>query len=658
MHTGLSATTSVGRFGRFTEDAGNRTVGLNTCVANDVAIHTLGRYAKLIGEPAVGPKVTTTIIANDWCGRTIALKTRGETQRIDLRTSLPGPMFTTPGKRWGFDWAVGASFTDIESLPDGKMLHAWGTIVKPPQVLLCHHGETPCLVLTSKRATSLEVITHEHWWFTFAGAGARIMIVPLINVADAPRTKELVSLWLDLLARPPVTVREEFAFHDDELTIVAHAEDAAGRPVKACPVAPMAALLGDGPFQRLQSGVPLLTTYNGPYTVIPGATRCTRTIRMEWLKAHLAYTRPVQGPLSPLPHELVYAGDISWDESYPMDALLSLRVWAPLAGVIPKPMWEAVKARVTMPTPSSFRKTMQRYVEPSVKRAWLKDKTLFGQWGEVSYDTDWYTGLTLSGMWLSATCADPKISQAAQKLYKGLKDARDEMIGYCRIFSDWAFDGAFTDPRGEGYDYDCSHNGIEGILAEAKMRASEGDVAGRDFCYYIAARFAVCFLAAYPLAQLHRTHKWILNPPADLEHGMWGLRACRERWGSYALTANSKSWPPLFPEYCQLLKTYGPLAELTRLAKIQEQRVPERYADWLLFYLGKELAEKIRAGNEDPSSGQEQREQSAVFYHVGPDVMQRLWVLDEDGASVERRFQTAMPPAEQALCRAGAKLMS
>jgi hypothetical protein len=657
MLKGLSDKTSVGRFGRFKDEAGNRTIGLNTCVVNDVTLHTLGRWAKIIGEPAVGPEVKTKVTRNSWCGRTIALTTRGETQRADFYTSLPGPMFTPAGKRWGFDWAVGASFTDLESLPDGKMLHAWGTLEKPPQVLLCHHHETPCLVLMSQRATRLEVITHEHWWFTFPRAGARIMIVPLIDKADAPRTEALVRLWLDLLDRPPIGMREEFAVAGDDLTIVAHATDAAGKPVRACPIPPMAALLGDCPFQRMDAGTKLLTTYNGVYSVIPGATEHTRTLRMDWLKARVAYTRPIAGKLSPLPHELVYAGDISWDEAYPMDALLSLRVWAPLAGLLPSETWAAVKKRITLPTPASFRKTLRRYPEAAVGRSWAKDKTLFAQWGDTSYDTDWYTGLTLAGMWQAATCSDPEIARPAIKLYKALKPERDEMIGYCRIYSDWAFDGAFTDPRGEGYDYDCSHNGIEGMLAEAKMRESEGDAEGRDFCRYIAGRFAVCFLASYPLAELHRRHQWILNAPRELEQGMFGLRVARERWGSWALTATQRSWPPLFPEYCQLLKDYGPMPLLERLPGLWATHAPERYRDWLLFYVGKEQADKIRAGNEDPSGNQEHREQSGVFYHVGPDVMFRLWTLDQDPDAVERLFQTPMPPAEQALCRAGAKLV-
>ena len=99
------------------------------------------------------------------------------------------------------------------------------------------------------------------------------------------------------------------------------------------------------------------------------------------------------------------------------------------------------------------------------------------------------------------------------------------------------------------------------------------------------------------------------------------------------------------------------MATSRQQARAWEERAPERYADWLRFYVGDELAAKIRAGKEDPSDNQEHREQSAVFYHVAHDVMLRLWVLDEDPDAVERRFATAMPLAEQVLCRAGARLV-
>ncbi len=660
MQKGFSGETSVGRFGRFKENAGNRTVALNTCVVNDCTLFTFGKKAKVIGEPAVGREVRTRIARNNWCGRTIELTTRGETQRVDLYTTLPGPLFTPAGRRWGFDWAVGSSFVDIESLPDGGKLHAWGVIRRLPQVMLLHHPESPCLLLTSERALSLEIITHEHWWFSFRKKGVRIMIVPLLDIGDAPRTAKLARLWLDLLERPPVACAERFEYKDGKMTILAEVKTAAGRPAKACPIPPMAALLGNCSLQQLPRGsVRLLAGYAGPYAVLPGKSAFCRTVQMDWLAARLEFIRPIKGKLSPLPRELAYAGDMSWNEKYPMDALLSMRVWAPLAGLIPPGMWNEIKRRIKMPTGKSFKKTLARYREPSCGQVWAKDRTLFKAWGEVSYDTDWYTGLTLSGMWLAAQCSDRQIAGAAKRLYTACRGERRELTGYCRVFSDWAFEGAFTDPRGEGYDYDCSHNAIEGILAEARMRASEGDIRGRDFCYYIAARFAVCFLAAYPLAELHRKYGLLFNPPGEMPadwKDVYGLRVCRERWGAWIATARTKSWAPLFPEYCALLKRHGPLSLLRRLAREWEAKHPERYADWLKFYVGGEVAESIRSGGEDPSGNQEWREQAAVFYHVNHDVMLRLLVLGEDPRRVEGLYKLPLPPAEQALCRAGARL--
>ena len=111
-----------------------------------------------------------------------------------------------------------------------------------------------------------------------------------------------------------------------------------------------------------------------------------------------------------------------------------------------------------------------------------------------------------------------------------------------------------------------------------------------------------------------------------------------------------------FPEYCALLKKYGPMDIFKRLAAVWASDHPERYEDWLAFYVGADPAARIREGQGDASVYQEAREQAAVFYHVAHDVALRLLILEQDPDEVEAMFKKPMPPAEQLMCRCGLKL--
>ena len=670
MRRGLNDSTSVGRCGHFTNKTGKRTMAHNTCVVHGVTLYTHGISARIIGEPFVGQDARFRVAHESWTGRTIEMIAAGSRVTVDLRLTLPGPLFATKGRQFGFDWAVGSSVVDMESLPNGHILKACGMITRPPRILLLKHSRTPCLVVTSQRPRSLEIITYEHWWFTFDRPGCRVMIVPLLKLCDAPRTRASAALWLKLVESPPARVEERYTVAADAVTITGTARLAGGGLAPLCPLPPMAAILGtqvrNGRTQRalqtMDSGTTLLHTLTGPYVVRRGSSY-KRMIRLDWVRARMVATRKVTGRLTPLPRELVYAGDMTWDEGSPMDQLMSLRVWAPLCDIVPPHVWQAVKRRVRIPTAAAFRKSLAYYKEPANSRVWAKDKALFAESGEVSYDTDWYNGLTLSGLARSVFCADRSVARDARRLAAAVRKERASLIAYYEIYNDWAMDAAWTDTHGELLDYDCAHSGLDGIIGEARLREIEGDNDGRDRCLYLAGRFAVNFLASYDMAM------WpmnlgapLINPADDLPENrtdVYGLRFYRERWGAYAQTMRTKfgvTPAPEFPEYCMLLKMYGPIRILKRLADNWRKKCPDRYSDWLAYYVGRDIARKIRSGREDASTYQEAREQAAVFYPVAHETALRLLVLDDDPDKVEAMYKVPMPLSEQVLCRCGARL--
>ncbi len=669
---GLSDATSAGRCGWFKKNAGNRSLGLNTCGINGVTIFAPGRDGRQLGEPAmggIGADVTMRTVHNSWTGRTVELTCDGQKQTVDLRTTLPGPLFTAHGERWGFNFMVKSSPVELESLTDDRVVTALGLIADPPQVSLGRHRETPYIIISSEPAESLEIITHEHWWFTFRRPGARIMIVPLLSAADAPRTPEKIGLWKDLIAAPPARVDETFEVDDDVLTIHASVTTAEGDPVKCCPLPPMAALWGSiegacGAMQSMAAAEPLLCTLLGPYGVLPGASSYERRIRMDWIRARMEFTRPLSGELAPIPDELAFAGDASWDESCPMDSLMSHRVWSPLAKMLGPEMWEPIRERIPIPTPEAFRDSLMSYTEPATGRSWSKDKTVFDYRGEISYDNNWYNGLTLSGLARAADCEDGKVASSARELAKAIKPERAAMIAYTEIYSDWALDAAWSDARGEIQDLDCAHNDLDGLLGEGRLREIEGDGDGRDFCVYLAGRIAVNSLAIYELARdyYRRGFNWYAGAAPEVvnEEDVYGIRNLRERYFGEIIGGSSRgpiTSPPNFPEFAALLKCYGPVERFRKMADDWREMHAERYSDWLAFGIGPQRAEKMRAGGKlDLEADHGLREQLAVFYHTSLDVAVRLLVLDEPPDAVEALFAHPLSLADQLMCRAGARL--
>lgn len=658
MQDGLNESTSVGRFGRFREDAGNANLGLNTCSVHGAMLFSYGRSARPIGAPALGREFSVLQDEESWTGRSMITKSDDRTFRTDFRITLPGPLYSVAGTKWGFDWALTSSPTHIVPLPEGEEAHAWKTLTHLPRLFLARISAGSVLVVTSQPAASLEIITHEHWWFSFDHPNARIMLVPLLDEEDAPRSSEEAQIWLDLVERPPLHCVERFEISDDRVTVHSQFTDAIGNPSSVAPLPPISALLGEERgLQELPESTVLLKTVHGPYSVVKG-NETSRSIRMDWSRARARATRPVSGSLSPLPTELAFAGDWTWDESSPMDRLMSMRIWAPRADLVSDAMWSEIKRRVPVPSADEFRKSLVRYTEPATDRTWAKDDGLFAHCGEVSYDADWYNGLTLSGLRRAGECADATLKADARKLAIELQAERQEMVAYYEIFNDWALGASWTDPRGELFNLDCAHNGVEGILAEAAFREWEGDTSGRDMALYLAARAAPIFVAADRWVEYLESVGGLKKPVEGEALGMnhfleWGGgdKVTSSQYRSYVSAGD-------FPEFCALLRDYGPIEKLRRLADALRTDKRKLYKDWLVTSAGPKRAQELRAGADQANVMQGLREQCGVFYFVSPDTALRLWVLGEDPDDVEQMYEVPMPLAPQLLCRAGVKLSS
>lgn len=652
MQIGLSEKTAAGRVGAYRPGVWTEYVQVGTIIAHGHEFITHGDPSSSLLSLPVGPNYTRQVLSSSWTGRSSRYTGDHGSMDLHLRVTLPGPLFANFGKTLALRWAFNTAPAHVRDLESGRERREM-VLKDLGRALLLLGPRRPMLLIASQPIREYRVISHEHLWLTFDEPGAYVMWLPLLDDADIPTGDQRLALWLRLLAAPPVTCQETYEVRGDQVHVRQQFASLDNRSPQVVPLPLIPALLGDnGGIQSLPAGQMLCKALLGPYKLIEG-DHFDWTIDTAWMRAKVQPTRKIEGALaqslSPIPEELVYAGDVSWEPGSAMDQLLSLRVWAQLAGVMPAGLWRQLKPMLTPPTPQAFRDSLLVLDELFTHQRWAKDKLIFDERNDVSFDSDWYNGLTLSGLWRGINCADEDIAQACRQLACQVKRHRAWMADYLWISHDWALSSNWSDPRGELIDFDCSHNGLEGLLAEMHMCRLEGDTAGAERVQYLAAKMSLIFLANFILPDWARPIGYIHSDEGGPHLGVCALYERRglrvDGFSTRAPYALAGNWP----EFANLLRRHGPIDRVRSAADAWKTSHFQRYADWDHFFT---------RGRHDArqSWSQGNRTQAAVMYHVAPEVCTRLWALDEDGDQVEGLYKTPLSLAEQLWCRCGAKL--
>jgi hypothetical protein len=675
MKPGLNETTSIGRVGAYRPwvDHAN-TIQLATCVARDLDFQAVHRQRIVhLGGPVLPLSHSRQHLGSGWTGRGYAYTWEGGGFDVHLTNTLPGALFIPHARDFHFRFSIDNGVPRIRSLQSGATALASWTKTDLGRLVLLENWGVPTLLASSSEIFSLTWVSHEHLTVTFADERANLLFVPLLKTEDVPSEPAAIEAWLRLAEKPPVRCQEFFETSRKKVKILQQFFAPDGKPTSLAPLPPLAQL---SPISSQPAHRRLLHGLIGPYSVAVG-DRVEYEIDIRWAHARIEPTREVSaGGLAPIPTELAYAGDVTWEPGTPMDQLLSLRIWAPLAEVIPAPVWDQLRPQLTPPTADAFRASLAVFTEPVGGRTWAKEAKLFELAGDISYDSDWYNGFELSGLERAVHCADPAIAEPAKILAQEIRPERDLLTRFFEIYHDWELGAAWSDGRGAGWNTDCSHNGLEGLLSEARLRESEGDREGADFIYYLAAKTGSALIAAEWLADylldvgFFRAFDaspcgfWILPegappippgapiPPGEPTFGIESIYLARGGAIQSPSSKNPYALAPHFPEFNALQRAHGRMERYREVAEIWKTRHPNRYADWIKFYCG------VSDPSLDTSAihSQEARVQAAVMYHLAPDVCFRLWTLGEDAPTVEDLFQTPLNLAEQILCRAGMKL--
>lgn len=654
MREGLSDKTSTGRAGSF---RGRRAEAMlhSTTVARFVTLHTPGHASQALGGPELPPSYTLTKTEPSWTGVRYEFEWGKEDGlRVELRTTLPGMLMVPKGRTLRLRFAFGNAPDAVIDLEKNRRLSYFNN-KRTGRTLLLVGGKTPSLLAIQSIPKRWTVLSHEHLELEFDRPGVPVLYAPLLDELEKPPGKGMkaaVEILRGILVTPPLHCREEFEVKGRWVRIRQTFTDEDGRPASYAPVPPLWSILGsEGRLIKLPRSRHLMWTLTGPLKYVEGPSWEAR-IDSSWMDARVEAAREVKGNLPEPPKELSYAGDVTWDPNSPMDSLISLNTWAPLAGIAPEKVWRKVRKHLHVTSPSQLRRSLIEVDEPFLGRTYMKDRTIFDGRGEVSYDTDWYNGRMLAGMFRALRCTDGGIRKKAERLVRETKPERSALQAYMETAHDWALGVSWTDPRGEVWDLDCSHLGLGGVMAESKMRDWEGDAEGAGFSRYLAAKMAVAFIAAYPLGDLCRETGFLARRDEGLQLGPRGFR---ERQGASLTTPSIRSLgaiPPDFPEFLALMKKHGRVEGWRKMAEIWEREFPERYEDWLVFYTGRTKDRAVKSGR------QEERLQAAVHYHLAPEIAVRLLLLEQDPDRIEALYGRPPSLAETLWLRSGLRLVT
>jgi len=658
---GLSNQTSVGGFGFYTSDERDDPHAFSTYAWSNGRFSSYGDCQDLFSL-ALPDQHSVEISGRSWTGMQVAYQCLDERIEVQLRTTLPGPLITTSAEVLSLRIAIKHDTREVTNLETGDMFlgrDKW-LAIGGASFLYVRSDRSRFLIVSSVPVENMIIESGRHWKVHFAQAGASILMVPLLGDTDAASLMEHRDVWSSLVAEPPLTCSESFEWSGTDCRI---RQEFAG--VAWAPAPPVWQLFdaGRSPVSQADDYVTLVPTVFGPYKVRPGDT-AEYTLAGDWLTATIEPTAEPEGPFGPLPDELMYAGDFTWDETGVMDALLSCRSWAPLLGVMPEGLRSELLARFTMPTGEQLSESALVAREPVLGRRWARDHEMWEERGQALYDPDWSNGLMLSGLQRATVCPVPELAEAAQETAHAAQETRGLYLAYYEVYHEWMTGMAWTDPRGLLWLSDCCRNGMEGIVAEAKLREQEGDEEGAGFARYLALKTGIGLIAAVHLAQWAEKvcPPFVVQPTgadaaflkADYDERVFATNGFTVPFRLSPITPATRNpyhLAGLFPEFTALIRKYGELEAIRELAGIWAEEYPQRYERWVEFYVGEGWRERFARDRD-----QEARVQAAVFYHIEPDCCTRLWLLEEDPAEIEGRFREPINLAQQLLLRANFRL--
>ncbi|HMA99624.1 MAG TPA: hypothetical protein VKS21_01420 [Spirochaetota bacterium] len=647
---GLGRHNCIGSHSSYYKETMEELTLLPTCLMRGDYFYSPGKEQFPLFSPWLPNDYRKKILKISWTGKRICWQGSNFKMRLELRQTLPGPLFEANSRSLRLTWAEHNDADQNECLTTGEKFRAAGlsAVNGEEHFLLVRGRKFPCLIISAAPFKKVRVTDHRFWEIKTRGKGA-IMIVPLLHKDDYYPDEQQQKLYLSLVKHPPLTAQEHYRIADSHLYFKQTFKNSKAAPLP--PVMLNAAV--NGKLVKLPPYQQLLHTLNGPWAAVK-APSWQAEIDLRWTKAKVNFPEPVKGELTPLPAELCYAGDHSWEPDTPQDMLLSWRTWGVVLRALPDNYKNKLLEQLKLPLQPAWRDALITIREPLTGIKWSKQKELYGHSGDIAYDTDWYNGLTLSGLWRAASCGDQQIEKQAVRLSQAARKQRQLMENYFSLFHDWSWCSAVMEPAGFNWNADCCHNGLEGLLAALKLYKLENKQKKADFLMYLAGKTALslhsCWgytdwlkqnLPFYIRSQSDATQHFMKSPEDSRIFGVTAIEGGRGVFPVSPGLRNPYTFTGLFPESNALLKMHLDQKRLQELCRIWEKEYHARYQDWRFFYLGDDWQERWQHYD------QEAREQAAVFFHLAPEICLRRWTLAQDPKIIKALFKTPLNPVEQ-----------
>ncbi|MEA2064347.1 MAG: hypothetical protein U9P14_11655, partial [Gemmatimonadota bacterium] len=360
--------------------------------------------------------------------------------------------------------------------------------------------DCPLLFIFENHPSKIEVVTHEFVDIRFEGSAGKIVVMPLYGVKKIEHEKSAqwkesfpaqiaaeCDAWARRMEHYPVVCREEYAFNekDNSLAIRNVFEFISFKNSESKPLAPISPMLSVAD----QTGYPVkiqgqvlkaeYPTNYGPmnYAEGPSVTytvpscsyvdRVLAPVRVKGVRnidqVEKALEKYISNP------NYLWPGDHDYFPDDVMDTMHNLRLlsWASWS-LSPSKRKKAIK-QLAEPGLERIGDENNRYFffrDPVAGRDYARDSTIFAQRGKTSYDSDWYNGFQVAGLWAYTYFGNREHGLSlARRHWKEFS----ALYRYMEIYHDWAMSCAVTDPRGNLTDYDCMRNGWNGVIAYARL---------------------------------------------------------------------------------------------------------------------------------------------------------------------------------------------
>jgi hypothetical protein len=629
----------AGRYGAFMEGYRYRKLGHLTLISDGVDVYSITMGDNIfLGRPYLPPAYSYDESFN-WIGvqRNIRFNggdATGQWLKIYESLAAPGFLYETnqrlfrwcfleqlPGQGFVLPLASGAvcrrEGTRYLSGVDGPLSSSW--------LLVTFSGsqqphDCPLLFIFEHPPEKIELVTHEFLDMRFDRPAGKIVVMPLYGLLktehkttaswfeSVPRKLvEQCNAWRERMQHYPVSCSEEYSFSEDGLKLTVRdtyeyvSFDGAKSPETA-PIPPFVntARLTGYPVELqgkiIETGYP---TYYGPLDYLEGETLTYTVPACSYVDRTLAPVRVkgVKG-IGEIEKALaayierpawLWPGDHDYKPDDVMDTLHNLRLLAWATWSLPdSKRREAVKdlAEPGLGRIGDANNSYYYFKDPVAGAVYARDSTIFAQRGKTSYDSDWYNGFQLAGLWAYRYFGDRE---------KGLELARRHwplwtaLRNYMEIYHDWAICCNVVDPRGNLTDFDCMRNGWSGLLAYARLARDLGHHEQYRQTKFLASKTMVAHHVQWNLQKF--LHEWSAAYAPDsgkalLRHakkditGIEGLdgygriRVVSPDDGSpYNLSAN-------IPEHSLFLDDFG-LKDMA--AHLTYDLLPKHIPDWADF---------------------------------------------------------------------------